>query len=174
MVKNILTLILLFSCHSCGPPFFITSKQSLNTNLRLDGYYVNKSNGRKGYGGNYPIFLYKNGIVLETYSGSFSYDSEVQAYLREYYANKKNLDKIEMSQWGIVHISGSTISIEMRNASFEKTEKTMIEKGTIINDSTFEMTVLYNRKGEKVDTFNDVYKFKKFSPKPDSTNKYIK
>jgi hypothetical protein len=174
MVKNMSTFIIFLICLACGPPLLITPRQSLNTILRLDGYYVSQSNGRGGYRRYSPLFLYKNGIVLEAYSGSSASDSAAQAFLREHYADKKKLDKIETSQWGIVSVSGSTISIEMRNASLEKAEKTLIEKGTILNNTTFELTVLYDRNGKKIDTYTDVYKFKKFSPKPDSTNKYKK
>lgn len=176
MVKNILTFIIFLFCLSCGPADLITPRQSLNTNLRLDGYYVRKfTDPVSGVAWSNAKFLYKNGVVLETFSQDTWSDSLLQTYLSKYFVNKENLDKNDITHWGVVQVSGSTITIETRNSSLSsKAERTLIEKGTIINNTTFELTVLYDRNGKKIPTTKDVYEFKKFSPKPDSTNKYIK
>jgi hypothetical protein len=50
--------------------------------------------------------------------------------------------------------------------------RTTISEGKIINDSTFIITRSYKGKHER--ERNEVYKFRAFSPKPDSTNRFIK
>lgn len=176
MVKNMLRFIIFLICLSCGPVDLITPRQSLNTNLRLDGYYVRKfTDPVSGVSRSNAKFLYKNGIALETFSQPTWSDSVVQAYLKEYYVNKENLDNNDAKYWGIVLVSGSTITIETRNPSLgSKAERTMLEKGTIQNSTSFEISGTYDRNGKKISSTTYLYEFKRFSPKPDSTNKYIK
>jgi hypothetical protein len=52
-----------------------------------------------------------------------------------------------------------------------------IRSGTILNDTTFVITEIYRMKnGNKTEVEtgrNEIYHFKQFSPKPDSTNRYV-
>ncbi len=176
MVKIILIFSVFLFFQSCGRADLITPRQDLKTNLKLNGYYVHKFTDQvSGVARSNAIFLYRNGGFLNTFSQSTWSDVILQTFLKESFVNKVNLNRKDITYWGVIQVSGSTITIELRNSSLgSRAERTFIEKGTIKNDSTFEMTVIYDRKGKKIETFKDVYQFKKFSPKPDSTNKYIK
>lgn len=48
------------------------------------------------------------------------------------------------------------------------------KKGEILNDSTFIINEVYEYDGKILSKENKLYHFYKYSPKPDSTNKYIK
>jgi len=47
-----------------------------------------------------------------------------------------------------------------------------VREGIILNDTTFQITKYTS--GSNVSERNEVYHFREFHPKPDSTNKYIK
>jgi hypothetical protein len=49
--------------------------------------------------------------------------------------------------------------------------------GVILNDTTFQLTESYRlKKGEKTEyqILDEIYHFRQYSPKPDSTNDFIK
>ena len=78
--------------------------------------------------------------------------------------------------WGVFNIKNNQILYE-RWCPSEPPYRTYVREGNIINDTTFVITKLYrmvNGKKTEESELNEVYHFKQFSPKPDSTNKFIK
>lgn len=83
--------------------------------------------------------------------------------------------------WGVFNVTGSEIVIERWvTASGGGTYPTQMLKGVIKNDTTIHFHTLigvhpvnYNSK-KKVLTIDETYHFRQFSPKPDSTNNFIK
>ena len=49
-----------------------------------------------------------------------------------------------------------------------------LDKGEIQNDSTFLITKSIRSKTGEEKELNEIYHFKQFSPKPDSTNVFVK
>jgi hypothetical protein len=135
--------------------------------LRIDGYYFNK------YGtGNLTVyFFYDNGILL--YGSSFPIDhlSEHESdYIDgEHYEFAKNLKYY----WGVFNINGGEIMFERWYPS-QPPLRAFISSGTILNDTTFHINRFYHSDGSVSDEVNETYHFRQFTPKPDSTNIFIK
>jgi hypothetical protein len=149
------------------------SRQDYTGNqLRIDGYYyfeyINSSIDYVSI-----LFLYKNGIIL---SGGASLLSELPD-LEESYRNGTFYNHIKNIKfgWGVHQIEGSKIKFEQWYPS-EKPYKTYVSEGAILNDTTFQITQSYrNQDGKRteVDSKSEIYHFREFSPKPDSTNNFI-
>jgi hypothetical protein len=170
MIKNILIICSCLLCQACGLPDLITPREVLRTNLRLDGYYVYNYDGISRV-----KFLYKNGVIFNFGQISAMSDVEMQKLIRESVAKYGNKYRKNSTNWEVFNVSGTLITMEHWNSSLgSRSERTIIEKGTITNDKSFGITAKYDRKGKKIDSSTETYIFKQFSPKPDSTNNFIK
>ena len=178
--KPIMNLILtsiflsLFSCcTTLIPPddkLTLTRENYEGKELRIDGYYYRLDYTKaEGYYDTY--FFYKNGIVL--YPGTIS-----ESTLNKFIEYLQNFDKSKnnyKSSWGVFLITDSIIKFEKwyPSSAFEPTP-TYIREGKILNDTTFQITKTYRGNGSELKVVDEIYHFKKFSPKPDSTNVFIK
>jgi hypothetical protein len=131
--------------------------------LKLDGIYYFETENFEG-----PLFqryaLYRNGIIRNL-GGSKNIDD-----LRFPSGNSKY-------EWGVFQIDGTRIKFERWYPSSGGPLKAYIRSGEILNDTTFLITESYRmQKGKKTEIRerNEVYHFRQFSPKPDSTNNFIK
>jgi len=156
--------VTILSCSKIFPDEELTlSKENIGEGiLKLDGYYYYEHSNSQG-----PLFrkfaLYRNGVIK--YIGSSSEINEGIFY-----------GSGEKGDWGLYKIYGTKILYEKWNADNTKYNVYTYE-GQILNDSTYRMTSSYQLdKGNKtnVRSFDEVYHFYKFSPKPDSTNEFIK
>ena len=138
------------------------------TELRINGYYYSTWEDMI-----YIMFFYRNGIHLN--GGGFP-KSELVDYETEYKNGTfYNHVKEWKYMWGVFKIEGNKIFFE-RWYSSEPPLKAFVCDGNIINDTTFNITESYRmQNGEKtmVSTINEIYYFKQFSPKPDSTNSFV-
>jgi len=146
------------------------TKEPYNGNqLRIDGYYYRNINDMI-----YDIyFFYSDGIVLSV-SGSEESLEDANNYIFENFINSEDYKDIAY-QWGVFNINGNQIVFERWYPS-EWPYAAYCREGHISNDTTFIVTESYKLKnGEKteVDAINEMYHFKQFSPKPDSTNEWI-
>ena len=116
------------------------------------------------------IFFYKNGIVL--YGGG-EIQSEFSS-LEERYRNGEFYESIKDSKiwWGVYQIEGNEIRFE-RWYPGHRPYNTFLNTGEILNDTTFRITNSSNSDGSDSQARDELYKFKAFSPKPDSTNVFI-
>ena len=132
--------------------------------LRTDGYYyiyLSETNITA------VIFLYRNGVSLEC-SGYRSINlDEIEKKIKE----KKFLPK---THWGVFIVSEDTIQYERWIESTGFTACLYREKGYIVNDSTIHFTENFLSEKNKTSSIDEVWHFKQFDNKPDSTNKYIK
>jgi len=149
------------------------SRQDYTGNqLRIDGYYYfNYTNSSIDYIDVY--FLYRNGIILYGFSGLSSELPDLEESYKDgtFYNQAKSIKFL----WGIHQIEGSSIKFERWYPS-EKPYKAYVREGEIINDTIFTITESYrmkNGKKSEVESKNEVYHFREFSPKPDSTNSFI-
>lgn len=112
------------------------------------------------------LFLYRNGIVLS--EGGYS---------------SKNLDVIEKKiingnfkskeHWGVFIVEGNKIQWERWIGSTGIGACLSKSTGYILNDTTIRFTERYNSEYKTTSSIDEVWHFKQFSPKPDSTNRFI-
>lgn len=142
--------------------FSLTKRTYIGNELRTDGFYCHIGQNMNGHLYSY-YFFYKNGIIR--YGGG-SNDSL-------FYANVGWVSASYKNNWGIFNINGNQIKFEKWEPSSGGPFPAYLRTGEILNDTTFKITQLQRSDGTNVSTVNDVYHFKKFSPKPDSTNNFI-
>ena len=149
------------------------------TELRTDGYYYYRyqyydSKEDSLYDNFCPWILYRNGVWL--YGGAWDYSrmEEVEKKFEDgsFYDLCKD-DKSDKSLWGGVQISDSVIEFEGWDSGGYISKSTVKRYAKIVNDTTFCMCSKRPQKGENV-KLGDDFHFKQFSPKPDSTNSFIK
>jgi len=140
--------------------------------LKINGYYYQKYGNPEKL----TIYLfYYNGILLHAGDG-YEYNK-----LNEFEQNIMSaefIDKLKGSKyaWGVFNIEENNMHFERWYPSLPPL-KAYVRAGQILNDTTFVITESYRmKKGKKteVDSESETYHFRQFSPKPDSTNIFIK
>jgi hypothetical protein len=177
MVNRYLILVLLMLCTSCrfliGEDDRLTFKRSHNVGERINlkGYYYIKDSIPQGIGWS-TYFLYENGIIL--YTGSFRLNEleQQEARFKRLHFNQTLRDVKDC--WGLYRIDGDSISYEKWYPSGGPPKITFVRKGVILNDTTFVMRSVSRSDGTEKDSIEEYYYFKRFYPKPDSTNQFIK
>jgi hypothetical protein len=171
-----LSLYDLLSSSSCGRDENNDDKLSLpkiaysGNELRIDGYYYNKDSYRPQI---CAFFLYKNGIILDGSAFDIDNTNRMEEWYRNgHYAASAAKYKFD---WGVFQIEGSKIKYEKWTPGAGPSWAFTYE-GEILNDTTFVINKGYRAKdaGNKTPSeYHLEYHFKQFSPKPDSTNRFI-
>lgn len=165
-----LLCLILCSCKTCkenGNQKLCSDANWYSGNeLRLDGYYYSEYNDpprRKIF------FLYRNGVMFD---GELVPLDELEAK-EESYSNGEyyRIAKDFVSKWGHYSVSNGKLKFEKWYPSNRYIA--YVNDGLIINDSTFHIAMSYRCDGSNFLSENVTYHFKKFGPKPDSTNQYI-
>jgi hypothetical protein len=133
--------------------------------LKIDGYYYYHNDDNRTL----VLFLYRNGIIISTRAYPFFDLSFVEIeMIKEYGEIGKS-----KTRWGLFTVVGNKIECEQW---VSPTEGITVSKqsGYIENDTTFHITEQYFSYNKQVYHVNEIWHFKQFSPKPDSTNNYIK
>lgn len=99
---------------------------------------------------------------------------EADEYIRKLFIEGSQNPNYEYSKWGLFVIDNQTIKFERYYPSDDITRWTYIREGIILNDTTFLITTSYRSDGSDFSIKNEIYHFRQFSPKPDSTNNFIK
>jgi len=174
--KRLLLLLLLLSISSssiitCCSVLFSDEKLSIprtdykGNQLRVDGYYYRHDDTNNTL----VLFPYRNGVMLFTRAfPSVDLSIVENEMIGEYSAIRK-----EKTRWGVFTIMEKKIVYERWTSP---TELVSVKKGTgyIENDTTFLITENYFSYNGKKYPVNEVWHFKPFSNKPDSTNNFIK
>jgi hypothetical protein len=130
--------------------------------LRMNGYYYHEITKEEGT--LYRRYaLYRNGIIR--YLGANSDPDPIR------FQNGQH-----KTLWGVFQIKGKNIKYERWYPSSGGPLQSYVLSGIILNDTTFRITESYRmQKGIKTEESkeNETYHFRKFSPKPDSTNRFI-
>ena len=160
-----ISVLLAFSyCASKPAKLKLTKTPFMGKELRTNGYYYSfdKNEGQVFVN----IFtLYQNGVFV--FMGS-PYSKSLEAsdlYMSEIARKKEYVGQKKAHGWGVFLIDKERITIEQwldYNPSL--VIPSFISEGTIINDSTINIAINGQR----------TWKFRYFSPKPDSTNSFIK
>ncbi|MDR2909923.1 MAG: hypothetical protein LBV47_00945 [Bacteroidales bacterium] len=168
----ILTVSVLGILVSCCKVLFPDEKLSMKrvdyngNQLRLDGYYYYHDNN--GY--TLVLFLYRTGTMLLT-RAYLSADLDIVE--KQMISQYENLKK-EKTRWGVFSVVDHKIEYEEWVAPDEGRLTVCKTTGNIVNDTTFCITKRFYSYNNKTYHVNDVWHFKEFFPKPDSTNVFIK
>jgi len=171
----LITSILVFN-HACNKiteckddELTITRTENKTGKIKLNGYYYSVFSFDTSSAEVY--LLYQNGIFFD--------------------ANSKDLDDIKNNNvdlnlpdlayqykgfWGTYKINGNNIEIEYWLPQANHCVKLSYNKGIILNDTTFKITYKkFSYKGETdyEESVNEIFYFKQYSPKPDSTISFI-
>ncbi len=138
--------------------------------LRTDGYYYNE------YITGYltVCFFYRDGTVL--YGSSFPINELSLQEVKYSNGDHFNYAKPLKYYWGIFKVEANELIFERWYPS-QPPLKSYIRSGIILNDTSFKITEYYRMQGEQktnIESRNELYHFKAFSPKPDSTNNFVK
>ena len=148
----------------------IAKEHYISNQLRINGYYYNNwGNPERST----IYFFYQNGVLL---GGDSPLTSEISVREQEfingtYYLNSKNVKYA----WGVFNIENNVIKFERWYPS-DPPLKAYVRAGEILNDTTFMITEsyrMYDGKKTEVHSKNEIYHFKQFSHKPDSTNNFV-
>ena len=142
-------------------------KQNYNdTTLRIDGYYYSEFNDIYSV-----LFFYSNGVL---FSGGDVFNNKLQEFEVEcqngvFWNNHKD----KKMYWGLFNIDGTKIVYEKWYVSSGGGLPVYKHLGEILNDTTFIINKSIRSKTGDEKEHNETYHFRKFSPKPDSTNSFI-
>ncbi len=138
------------------------------TEMRTDGYYYFETDGRIFD----VLFFYRDGTLLEG-DGGQPIDSIALI-------DKKHLDSewIKSSKkykinWGLFAINNNQIQYEKWYPSSGGPFRTYIRSGEILNDTAFVIKMSARSDGSSSMTLDRAFRFRPFSPKPDSTNQFV-
>lgn len=172
-IIRLLALVVLSSCikdpDDKDDYLTIPKTPFLDSSLRTDGFYYQKWENETKF--NKVTFLYRDGVVLDV--GGSGDLLGLNDYLKGLSSNNFSSHK---TFWGAFLVHNQEIVYE-RWASSELGNFVYREEGQIVNDSTFTITSVSRiKKGVKMDarSVEWTYHFKAFSPKIDSTNRFVK
>lgn len=166
LLRNILISILLLALVSCfRESTLYLPEENQKGRLKMSGlYYIIKDTTM------YSFILYENGLYLYTFGTSCqTVDCQI-ASIEKYSERDTKMNFYDYKgSWGIYSILDDRIQINryfgIGLASYGIQEL----EGYILNDTTIRFTHFNNRKMDE----EEIYQFHHFSPKPDSTNKFI-
>ena len=158
---------------SCCSKIFPDEKLSMQrkdyngNELRIDGYYYcyfEKTDITVIY------FLFRNGIIRHAGGYSRYFEDNREQEMVSYYS--KSTSKTD---WGVYVINGNQIQYEKWIEAPSGVRAAINRRsGYIENDTTFHITESYNSGTGETKQINEIWRFKQFNNKPDSTNVYIK
>jgi hypothetical protein len=170
MVKHII-FSLTFLLSSClkDDELSLIRKDNTSKKLKLTGYFYNEFTDNSNKVQIY--FLYQNGIIMY---GLTQDKNNLISFEEDFRSGKFYLDYAHNKYiWGIYEINAEVFKFERWYPS-EKPHRTSIREGLIQNDSTFTIKKSYKADGSDLVERDELYKFKKLNPKPDSTNMFVK
>ncbi len=142
--------------------------------LKTNGYYYTVRPNENSMD---LIFLYRDGTI-NGQGGYVGSESSLDS-IEKYYLESEEFAEKEMKRpWGLglYSIKDKSIIYEIWIPMGGPGSKTVAVKyyGDIANDSTFMIKRLFAKAQNENRELNEIYHFRQFSPKPDSTNSFIK
>lgn len=171
----IISLNMLFYASSCeksdinDDELILVKNNYVGQELKTEGFYYHTFQSDKESAN--ICFFFRNGVYFTIGSPNLDEinDKEIINRYIKYSKNTKY-------SWGLFQIEGDTIKYE-KWVPVEGPLVAVTYEGKILNDTTFIVDNYYRMiNGQKVDLtkIDWIYHFKEFSPKPDSTNSFIK
>lgn len=172
LITGMILIVVLFS-FSCkdwfeDEDFSLTREEYSGDEIRTDGYYYNYYTQGSDLAS--ITILYRNGVVIDGIGGSSLLEFENRFSNGTFYKNVSKMKDV----WGIYRVEDNRIMIETIVAMGGFNRIAYTDYGEILNDTTIHF---YKHKESYKNIFknmNDTLHFKQFSPKPDSTNVFIK
>lgn len=170
-VVRLLVLILLLSGCDLEPPWGhddLTFEQEpyLGSEIRTDGYWYDSFVTPDGDTSYTAHFFYRNGVVRYGSAGPELDDIEADV-IRQI---QDGYDAPRF-RWGLFDVTRNRIEFERWYPA--EYVSAFIRSGQILSDTTFVITESRRSGGGEVRQINERYHFRAFSPKPDSTSRYI-
>ncbi|MGB3548963.1 MAG: hypothetical protein WBA17_18460 [Saprospiraceae bacterium] len=162
-MKRLITLFavcsLVLHCRSAEELSLLREDNSQSA-INMDGYFYTKY--EYGY---IALFFYENGVVYTTNTIEGISDLE---YLDDHIRRKHSEAKAIQLRWfwGIYRTEGDIIKLNYWLSGTGSVYPAEISEGKIVNPSTIRIPWINDQLNE--------FKFRQFSPKPDSTNAFIK
>jgi hypothetical protein len=162
-IKRLTTLFtvcyLLLHCTS-AEKLTIIRGDNLQPAIKMDGYFYTKY--ENGY---IALFFYKNGVVYTTNTIEGVSDLEdLDDHIRTKHSGANSVQLRWF--WGIYRIEGDIIKVNYWLSGTGSVYPAEISEGEIISPSIIRIPWIDDQLNE--------FKFRRFSPKPDSTNAFIK
>ena len=176
VMKTVMILLLMFLNFNCERHSFkkddelsLKPTEYESNQLRIDGYYyvTNFNDPQKSM----EVFVYFQNGTFSYFGGGFKNFSDIENRL----INTNSIEKLKNIKycWGIYVIDNDKIKFE-RWYPGQGAIKAYVREGRILNDTTFHITKSYRSDGSEERDKDELYHFRPFSPKPDSTNIFIK
>lgn len=170
IIYFICLLFFFISCDNFKDEELMLERQDYTGNeLEIDGYYYEQWASDDSPIENYTnvLFLYRNGIIIRSASFKTIDLNEVEKEMVEQYEYLQT----HKTRHGVFIINENTIQLSMW--VWNNKVRSFKSIGIIDNDTTFRIIKDIKSDGKEFEC-NDVYHFRQFSPKPDSTNNFIK
>jgi len=173
--KALVCFVFVFSSFgSCDDKLTLTKAPYSGEEIRIDGYYYRENT-------DYCVsvyFFYSDGTFID--AGCLSCKpNEIETYMRNMDWNqwRKAMDDSSIG-YGIFRVSDNELFIEMwRPSSSWFSFPAYLYTGKVLNDSTFIIKKVQPSKPSAFDnetrSRHEIFRFKQFSPKPDSTNRFV-
>lgn len=169
---SIITIILCSgaSCEKERATLRMSKTPYTGNELRIDGYYYSSLTSANDVG---VAVFYRDGVCIHTYA-TIENEDTLSTIEKDILLNSDfiNLLMTTPTHIGVFKISGTLIEFETWSAARDIT--TFSHFGDIINDTTFMLKERINNEQGHSHKENLTYHFQEFSPKPDSTNRFIK
>lgn len=165
--------VMLFSCASCEKELHelsLSKTPYTGDELRIDGYYYSNQvyNNYRGV-----AVFYRDGVCIHGLTSIEGTDT--LSFIENDILLNESIISTFMStptNIGVFQINEESIEFETWEAGRDII--TFSFYGEILNDTTFLITKQVNNDSGGSETLNLTYRFRQFSPKPDSTNTFIK
>lgn len=152
----------LICCCKVAEEFKLKKVNYLGSELRIDGYYYLKY--ESGY---CSFFLYKNGMFLSNGCTNHIESVEELDLLLSDSALQERKNKHQYV-WGLYKVIEDKVIIERWETWNGMPFKVKRSNGNLISNTKFSTSAMKN-----LEVF-EIYEYREFSPKPDSTNRFIK
>lgn len=171
--RLIFIAVLLLSCACCEKEFHklrMPKTPYTGNELRIDGYYYSNKTKDNNIG---IALFYRDGVCMHLFERPESPDT-IGFVENDILLNNTLLSRLwsTPSNIGVFQINKTTIEFETWMAGRDII--TFSHYGQILNDTTFLLTKWTNNDSGKSYSEKLTYRFRQFSPKPDSTNTFIK
>jgi hypothetical protein len=167
MIRFRLLLLIIYTgfsaCQRVADEQTLERQNYFGNELKIHGYYYSFERKSTGDSLGTIFFLYRNGAFLYLGSPDGSKISDLDKYVLQH--NTTTGIPGDRESWGTFQIENSKISIERWLSSSGRRIPAQIFQGNIINDTTINL---------KLFSTLEIWKYRNFSGKPDSTNIYVK
>lgn len=147
----------------------ITKTKYTGTQLRIDGYYYTLFNGEVQ-----NIHFFNNNGVMSNFGACGGDISKASSHIKD--PNVLATVKSNKYFLGVFIVNGADIKMEQWHPSSGGPLPAYVRAGKNLNDTTFQITeVCRMQNGQKSEAMviSELYHFKNYSPKPDSTNVFV-